>query len=56
MNISEHTIDRFDTIFAQKPISQLIDDGMKQIGVLDVKISNKIGKSYCPILCPIFSF
>ena len=28
MNISEHTIDRLDEIFAQKPISQLIDDGM----------------------------
>ena len=28
MNISEHTIDRLDEIFAQKPINQLIDDGM----------------------------
>ena len=29
MEISEHTFDRLDEIFAQKPISQLIDDGMK---------------------------
>ena len=29
MNISEHTIDRLDNIFAQKPINQLIDDGLK---------------------------
>ena len=28
MNISEHTIDRLDEIFAQKPINQLIEDGM----------------------------
>ena len=27
--ISEHIIDRLDDVFAQKPISQLIDDGMK---------------------------
>ena len=29
MKISEHTFDRLDEIFAHKPISQLIDDGMK---------------------------
>ena len=29
MEISEHTIDRLDESFAQKPISQLIDDGVK---------------------------
>ena len=28
MNISEHTIDRLDEMFAQKPINQLIEDGM----------------------------
>ena len=29
MKISERTFDRLDEIFAHKPISQLIDDGMK---------------------------
>ena len=29
MEISEHTFDRLDEIFAQKPINQLIDYGMK---------------------------
>ena len=29
MKISEHTFDRLEEFFAQKPISQLIDDGMK---------------------------
>ena len=29
MKISEHTFDRLDEIFAHKPISQLIDDGIK---------------------------
>ena len=29
MEISEHTFDRLDEIFAQQPISQLIDDDMK---------------------------
>ena len=29
MKISEHTFDRLNEIFAQKPISQLIEDGMK---------------------------
>ena len=29
MEISEHTFDRLDEIFAQKPISQLIDDSTK---------------------------
>ena len=29
MKFSEHKFDRLDEIFAQKPISQLIDDGMK---------------------------
>ena len=53
MNISEHTFDRLDEIFVHKPMSQLIDDdGIKQnceIGVLKVKIPEKIGKSYCLI-------
>ena len=29
MKISDHTFDRLNEIFAQKPISQLIEDGMK---------------------------
>ena len=29
MKITVHTFDRFDEIFAQKPINQLIDDSMK---------------------------
>ena len=29
MKFSEHKFDRLDEIFAQKPTSQLIDDGMK---------------------------
>ena len=29
MKIFEHEFDRLDEIFAQRPISQLIDDGMK---------------------------
>ena len=29
MKISEHTFDRLDETFAHKPISQLIDNGMK---------------------------
>jgi len=29
MNISEHKFDRLDEAFAQKPVSQLIDDNMK---------------------------
>ena len=29
MKITEHIFDRFDEIFAEKPINQLIDDGMK---------------------------
>ena len=29
MEISEHIFDRLDESFAQKPINQLIDDGMK---------------------------
>ena len=29
MKFSEHKLDRLDEIFAQKPISQSIDDSMK---------------------------
>ena len=29
MKFSDHKFDRLGEIFAQKPISQLIDDGMK---------------------------
>ena len=29
MKFSEHKFNRLDEIFAHKPISQLIDDGMK---------------------------
>ena len=39
--ISEHTIDRLDDIFAQKPISQLIDDETK-LGYWKSKSRKKI--------------
>ena len=29
MKFSDHKFDRLDDIFAKKPISQLIDDGLK---------------------------
>ena len=31
MKFSEHKFDRLNEIFAQKPISQFIDDGMKLV-------------------------
>ena len=59
MKFSEHKFDRLDEIFAQKPISQLIDDGMKPNwgrAPLEVKIPNKIIKSYCPKTLSHFQF
>ena len=33
MKVSEHEFDRLDGCFAQRPMGQLIDDGMKQSGM-----------------------
>ena len=47
MNISEHAFDRLDEIFAQKPIIQLIDDGMKPNWGT---VSQNLGKNWKIIL------
>ena len=56
MKISEHIFDRLDEIFAQKPISQLIDDGMKQNWGTGSQILKKLENHTVPYSVPLLVF